>query len=291
MSKKTIVFTVLLTLLLSLVPIFLTILSGDTVGTRVLVLPLTMVLLSLSSLSYGNGKRSLSLLFTGCSALLTFIGAVAFSLLSHKAGLWNAVLYGIVSIIPYLPLIHIYINKDMKGGLLLLSSAILCGFIYLLLSRYLRSYIFLYELTGGYGSYSTLMRASVSFVYLAFLGGSFFKTQRNYITYCALLISSIIYGILETERVGGTVLSFFSSASLWTVLMVAISIWIDEKPEKRKWERRNIIFKDLVYEEVKPMKKRVRKQIFEIPPNVPKMKRNFTQDMKNEGIKNGKNDQ
>ena len=49
-----------------------------------------------------------------------------------------------------------------------------------------------------------------------------------------------------------------------------------ETEEGKIQERRNIIFKDIVYQEVKPIKKRKRAVVFEVPPNVPKFKKDFT---------------
>ena len=54
----------------------------------------------------------------------------------------------------------------------------------------------------------------------------------------------------------------------------------------RKSERRNIVFKDMVYEEVKPLKKRTRKPKFEVPPNVPVFRTNLTQKYENDSINN-----
>ena len=49
-----------------------------------------------------------------------------------------------------------------------------------------------------------------------------------------------------------------------------------ETEEGKMQERRNIIFKDIVYQELKPIKKRKRIITFEVPPNVPKFKNDFT---------------
>ena len=63
-----------------------------------------------------------------------------------------------------------------------------------------------------------------------------------------------------------------------------------ETEEGKIQERRNIIFKDIVYQEVKPIKKRKRAVVFEVPPNVPKFKNGFTLKRESDNKNNIQND-
>ena len=74
-----------------------------------------------------------------------------------------------------------------------------------------------------------------------------------------------------------------------TLSLVLLVYVISEKKVIRKSERRNIVFKDMVYEEVKPLKKRPRKPKFEVPPNVPVFRVNLTHKTKNDSINNEQN--
>ena len=67
------------------------------------------------------------------------------------------------------------------------------------------------------------------------------------------------------------------SSPLFASMVFSLIILIFMETEEGKiQERRNIIFKDIVYQEVKPIKKRKRAVVFEVPPNVPKFKNDFT---------------
>ena len=76
---------------------------------------------------------------------------------------------------------------------------------------------------------------------------------------------------------------------LLKVFSLIILVTMETNKEK-EYERRNIIFKDIVYQEMKPIKKRKRIITFEVPPNVPKFKHDFTLEKKNEIINNEQND-
>ena len=63
-----------------------------------------------------------------------------------------------------------------------------------------------------------------------------------------------------------------------------------ETNKEKEYERRNIIFKDIVYQELKPIKKRKRIITFEVPPNVPKFKYDLTNKKESEIINNKQSD-
>ena len=115
----------------------------------------------------------------------------------------------------------------------------------------------------------------------------FFKTDRNYLNYGMLLLSIVLLAPMESYRIGeGLLLSFLSSSRIMTLSLVLLIYVISEKKVIRKSERRNIVFKDMVYEEVKPLKKRPRKPKFEVPPNVPVFRVNLTQKYENDSVNN-----
>ena len=81
------------------------------------------------------------------------------------------------------------------------------------------------------------------------------------------------------------------SSPLFVSMVFSLIILIFMETEERKiQERRNIIFKDIVYQEVKPIKKRKRAVVFEVPPNVPKFKNGFTLKRESDNKNNIQND-
>ena len=115
----------------------------------------------------------------------------------------------------------------------------------------------------------------------------FFKTDRNYLNYGMILLSIVLLAPMESYRIGeGLLLSFLSSSRIMALFLVLIIYVISEKKVIRKSERRNIVFKNMVYEEVKPLKKRPRKPKFEVPPNVPVFRANMTHKSDNDNINN-----
>ena len=102
-----------------------------------------------------------------------------------------------------------------------------------------------------------------------------------------LLLSIVLLAPMESCRIGeGLILSFLSSSRVMILSLVLIAYVISEKKVIRKSERRNIVFKNMVYEEVKPLKKRPRKPKFEVPPNVPVFRANLTHKSDNDIINN-----
>ncbi|MGN1191010.1 MAG: hypothetical protein ACI4SL_11525 [Candidatus Ornithospirochaeta sp.] len=93
--------------------------------------------------------------------------------------------------------------------------------------------------------------------------------------------SSDLLGVIK-----GTV----SSQMFWWMIFSFIIFFFLETKKEKEYERRNIIFKDIVYQELKPIKKRKRIVTFEVPPNVPKFKHDLTHEKESEGINNRQND-
>ena len=96
----------------------------------------------------------------------------------------------------------------------------------------------------------------------------------------------IIYNFLEICPIGLFQSVFFNSIQIFSFTIFVIM----ETNKEKEYERRNIIFKDIVYQELKPIKKRKRIITFEVPPNVPKYKYDLTHKMVNENINNEQSD-
>ena len=205
----------------------------------------------------------------------------------HGAKGSDTVVFVIYTLVPYFSLIPIYICRKRKGWISLTLGALLSLFLLFVTSSYLNRYSFLYELNGNYSLYSELGKYSFLFLTLGVLSLLFFKTDRNYLNYGMILLSIVLLAPMESYRIEeGLLLSFLSSSRIMILSLVLMVYVISEKKVIRKSERRNIVFKNMVYEEVKPLKKRPRKPKFEVPPNVPVFRTNLTQKYENDSINN-----
>ena len=277
-------------LLLSFIPFSVSLYLGR-MERACIILPLSALALSFSLIALKKGKTLISLVLYLVDLILVASVSLSTSITVHGAKGSDTVVFVIYTLVPYFSLIPLYICRKRKGWISLTLGALISLSLLFVTSSYLNRYSFLYELNGNYSVYSELGKYSFLFLTVGVLSLLFFKTDRNYLHYGMLLLSIVLLAPMESCRIGeGLILSVLSSPRIMTLSLVLIVYVISEKKVIRKSERRNIVFKDMVYEEVKPLKKRPRKPKFEVPPNVPVFRVNLTQKYENDSINNKQGD-
>ena len=286
MSRRRELFLTASMLLLSFIPLSVSLYLGR-MERACIILPLSALALSFSLIALKRGKTLISLVLYLVDLILVASVSLSTSLTVHGAKGSDTVVFVIYTLVPYFSLIPLYICRKRKGWISLTLGALLSLTLLFVTSSHLDRYSFLYELNGNYSLYSEIGKYSFLFLALGVLSLLFFKTDRNYLNYGMLLLSIVLLAPMESYRIGeGLLLSFLSSSRIISLLLVLLVYVISEKKVIRKSERRNILFKNMVYEEVKPLKKRPRKPTFEVPPNVPVFRANLTQKYENDSLHN-----
>ena len=286
MSRRRELFLVISMLLLSFIPLSVSLYLGR-MERACIILPLSALVLSFSLIALKRGNSLISLVFYLVDLILVASVSLSTSLTVHGAKGSDTVVFVIYTLVPYFSLIPLYICRKRKGWISLTLGALISLSLLFVTSSYLNRYSFLYELNGNYSLYSELGKYSFLFLAVGVLSLLFFKTDRNYLNYGMLLLSIVLLSPMESCRIGeGLPLSVLSSSRVMTLSLVLLVYVISEKKVIRKSERRNIVFRDMVYEEVKPLKKRPRKPKFEVPPNVPVFRANLTQKYEDDSINN-----
>ena len=290
MSRRRELFIVISMLLLSFIPLSVSLYLGR-MERACIILPLSALVFSFSLIALKRGKTLISLVLYLVDLILVASVSLSTSIAVHGAKGSDTVVFVIYTLVPYFSLIPLYICRKRKGWISLTLGALISLSLLFVTSSYLNRYSFLYELNGNYSLYSELGKCSFLFLAVGVLSLLFFKTDRNYLNYVMLLLSIVLLAPMEGYRIGeGLLLSFLSSSRVMTLSLVLLVYVISEKKVIRKSERRNIVFKDMVYEEVKPLKKRPRKPKFEVPPNVPVFRAKLTQKYEDDSINNEQND-
>ena len=289
MSRRRELFLVISMLFLSFIPLSVSLYLGR-MERASLFLPLSALIIGFSLIALKRGKTLISLVLYLVDLILVASVSLSTSLTVHGAKGSDTVVFVIYTLVPYFSLIPLYICRKRKGWISLTLGALLSLSLLFVTSKYLNRYSFLYELNGNYSLYSELGKYSFFFLSVGVLSLLFFKTDRNYLNYGMLLLSIVLLSLMESYRIGeGLLLSFLSSSRIMTLTLVLLVYVISEKKVIRKSERRNIVFRDMVYEEVKPLKKRPRKPKFEVPPNVPVFRAKLTQKYEDDSINNEQN--
>lgn len=290
MSRRRELFLIASMLLLSFIPLSVSLYLGRMERASI-ILPLSALALSFSVISLKRGKTLISLVLYLVDLILVASVSLSTSITVHGAKGSDTVVFVTYTLVPYFSLIPLYICRKRKGWSSLTLGALFSLSLLFVTSSYFNRYSFLYELNGKYSLYSELGKYSFLFLAVGVLSVLFFKTDRNYLNYGMILLSIVLIAPMESCRIGeGLLLSFLSSSRVMTLSLVLLVYVISEKKVIRKSERRNIVFKDMVYEEVKPLKKRPRKPKFEVPPNVPVFRVNLTQKYENDSINNKQGD-
>ena len=247
-----------------------------------MVLPFILLLWGVSFPLLKEKKKKASVVFFSLSVLIGLIARGILSYVIHRATMEDILLYVSVGILPYMVFLPLFFPLKKKRKYLIIGGIIISAIMYNVVLAYSVRYIYLYEWVSDWDGYKSVMVIGALAILLSSISKLLFDTKRNYLTYLMLLIAGICFGIENSIRLGsvGSIMGILkgtvSSPLFATMLFSLIILILMETEEGKIQERRNIIFKDLVYQEVKPIKKRKRAVVFEVPPNVPKFKNDFT---------------
>ena len=247
-----------------------------------MVLPFILLLWGVSFPLLKEKKKKASVVFFSLSVLIGLIARGILSYVIHRATMEDILLYVSVGILPYMVFLPLFFPLKKNRKYLIIGGIIISAIMYKMVMTYSVRYIYLYEWVSDWDGYKSVMVIGALAILLSSISKLFFDTKRNYLSYLLLLIAGICFGIENSIRLGSTggimgILKGAVSSPLFVSMVFSLIILIFMETEERKiQERRNIIFKDIVYQEVKPIKKRKRAVVFEVPPNVPKFKNDFT---------------
>ena len=247
-----------------------------------MVLPFILLLWGISFPLLKEKKKKASVVFFSLSVLIGLIARGILSYVIHRATMEDILLYVSVGILPYMVFLPLFFPLKKNRKYLIIGGIIISAIMYKMVMTYSVRYIYLYEWVSDWDGYKSVMVIGALAILLSSISKLLFDTKRNYLSYLLLLIAGICFGIENSIRLGsvGSIMGILkgtvSSPLFATMLFSLIILIFMETEEGRIQERRNIIFKDIVYQEVKPIKKRKRAVVFEVPPNVPKFKNDFT---------------
>ena len=247
-----------------------------------MVLPFILLLWGVSFPLLKEKKKKASVVFFSLSVLIGLIARGILSYVIHRATMEDILLYVSVGILPYMVFLPLFFPLKRNRKYLIIGGIVISAIMYNVVLTYSVRYIYLYEWVSDWDGYKSVMVIGSLAILLSSISKLFFDTKRNYLSYLLLLIAGICFGIENSIRLGsvggimGILKGTVSSPLFATMLFSLIILIFMETEEGKIQERRNIIFKDIVYQEVKPIKKRKRAVVFEVPPNVPKFKNDFT---------------
>ena len=261
-----------------------------------MVLPFILLLWGVSFPLLKEKKKKASVVFFSLSVLIGLITRGILSYVIHRATMEDIPLYVSVGILPYMVFLPLFFPLKKNRKYLIIGGIVISVIMYNVVLAYSVRYIYLYEWVSDWGGYKSVMVIGALAILLSSISKLLFDTKRNYLSYLLLLIAGICFGIENSIRLGSVngimgILKGTVSSPLFASMMFSLIILIFMETEEGKiQERRNIIFKDIVYQEVKPIKKRKRAVVFEVPPNVPKFKNGFTLKKESDNKNNIQND-
>lgn len=261
-----------------------------------MVLPFILLLWGVSFPLLKEKKKKASVVFFSLSVLIGLIARGILSYVIHRATMEDILLYVSVGILPYMVFIPLYFPLKKNRKYLIIGGIVISAIMYNVVLAYSVRYIYLYEWVSDWDGYKSVMVIGALAILLSSISKLLFDTKRNYLTYLLLLIAGICFSIENSIRLGSVngimgILKGTVSSPLFATMVFSLIILIFMETEEGKiQERRNIIFKDIVYQEVKPIKKRKRAVVFEVPPNVPKFKNDFTLKKESDNKNNLQND-
>ena len=247
-----------------------------------MVLPFILLLWGVSFPLLKEKKKKASVVFFSLSVLIGLIARGILSYVIHRATIEDILLYVSVGILPYMVFLPLFFPLKKNRKYLIIGGIVISAIMYNEVLAYSVRYIYLYEWVSDWDWYKSVMVIGALAILLSSISKLLFDTKRNYLTYLLLLIAGICFGLENSIRLGSVggimgILKGTVSSPLFATMVFSLIILIFMGTEEgRIQERRNIIFKDIVYQEVKPIKKRKRAVVFEVPPNVPKFKNDFT---------------
>lgn len=247
-----------------------------------MVLPFILLLWGVSFPLLKEKKKKASVVFFSLSVLICLIARGILSCVIHRATMEDILVYVSVGILPYMVFIPLFFPLKKNRKYLIIGGVFISAIMYKMVMTYSVRYIYLYEWVSDWDGYKSVMVIGALAILLSSISKLLFDTKRNYLSYLLLIIAGICFGLENSIRLGSVggimgILKGSVSSPLFASMVFSLIILIFMETEEGKiQERRNIIFKDIVYQEVKPIKKRKRAVVFEVPPNVPKFKNDFT---------------
>ena len=266
------------------------------VSLEAFVLPFILLLEGLSLSLLKDNRNNLSLILYISSLVIYLVERSIISIQGHKATLGDSILYIVIGIIPFLLFIPFFFDYKRKRSLFVLGSVVISLIMIKLVWNYSVSYVYLYEWVSDWNAYKLATMIGAISLLLALVSKLAVESKRNYLTYLLIIVSRVSYGVGNAIKLGsypdflGVIKGCMSSVLFWGMLFSLIIFVTMETNKEKEYERRNIIFKDIVYQELKPIKKRKRIITFEVPPNVPKFKYDLTHKKESEIINNKQSD-
>ena len=266
------------------------------ISLEAFVLPFILLLLGLSMSLLKDNRKNLSFILYVFSLIICIAERGIIAIVGHKATTGDSILYILIGMVPFLILIPFFFDYKRKRSLFVILSIVISLVMMKYVWEYSVRYVYLYEWVSDWNAYKlAIMLGSISLL-LALVSKLAVESKRNYLTYLLIIISGVSYGVGNAIKLGlypefvGILEGILTSELFWSMIFSFTIFFIMETNKEKEYERRNIIFKDIVYQELKPIKKRKRIISFEVPPNVPKNKYDLTHKMVNENINNEQSD-
>ena len=266
------------------------------ISLEAFVLPFILLLLGLSMSLLKDNRKNLSFILYVFSLIICIAERGIIAIVGHKATTGDSILYILIGMVPFLIFIPFFFDYKRKRSLFVILSIVISLVMMKYVWEYSVRYVYLYEWVSDWNAYKlAIMLGSISLL-LALVSKLAVDTKRNYLTYLLIIISGVSYGVGNAIKLGlypefvGILEGILTSELFWSMIFSFTIFVIMETNKEKEYERRNIIFKDIVYQELKPIKKRKRIITFEVPPNVPKFKYDLTHKMVNENINNEQSD-
>lgn len=292
MNKKTIITLTISSFLIGCFSFIFSFIFFKRTTLEAVILPFVLLLLAFSFSFLKEEKKKKALLFFFTAFLIVVMERGYVSFFVHKAEIKDVVTYITFGLAPFVLLLSLFVRINKHRRLFVFVSLIYTLLITKISYDYSVRYVYLYQWASDWDGYKlALLTASISSSG-ALLAKAIFDTKRNYLCYLLILSSAISYGVGDAIVIGSypgimkTINGILSSYSFYLMIYSFIIFVFMETKKEKEHEKRNIFFKDIVYQELKPIKKRKRIIAFEVPPNVPKFKNDLTLKKESEEISN-----
>ena len=296
MNKKVILSLTISGFLIGCFSAIFSFLFFKNISLEAFVLPFILLLEGLSMSLLKDNRKNLSFILYVFSLIICIAERGIIAMVGHKATTGDSILYILIGVIPFLIFIPFFFDYKRKRSLFVLGSMVISLIMIKLVWNYSVRYVYLYEWVADWNAYKlATMIGSISLL-LALVSKLAVESKRNYLTYLLIIASGVSYGVGNAIKLGsypdfmGIIKGIITSESFWSMIFSFIIFVFLEANKEKEYERRNIIFKDIVYQELKPIKKRKRIITFEVPPNVPKFKYDLTHQKESENINNEQSD-
>lgn len=266
------------------------------ISLEAFVFPFILLLLGLSMSLLKDNRKNLSFILYVFSLIICIAERGIIAIVGHKATTGDSILYILIGMVPFLIFIPFFFDYKRKRSLFVILSIVISLVMMKYVWDYSVRYVYLYELVSDWNAHKLTIMLGFLSLLLALVSKLAVDTKRNYLTYLLIIISGVSYGVGNAIKLGlypefvGILEGILTSELFWSMIFSFTIFVVMETNKEKEYERRNIIFKDIVYQELKPIKKRKRIITFEVPPNVPKFKYDLTHKKDNENINNEQSD-